>query len=192
MLINPNNPNPATEDTDPMFAHREKCLHFISAEVERDLRKSIGSLQDEHSYHFDTGTKWNLHDIVVYLIREIGPVQLYFSTYAMKIYQATMLVEMKAEGMITEIHALLDYRNEVLDAEAMQLLRENCNSIGLMRTHSKLTVLIGNTLSATITGSANFTRNTNADTGVITIHSALALHRKQWITKHINEYDTHN
>jgi hypothetical protein len=176
----------AKQEAEAMKSHPEKCAKYISSEIEADLSLAIGKLTDERSYHFDTGTLWNLHDLVVYLVKEAGPCSLYLSTYAIKEYQARLFTGMKTEGLLTELHCLLDYRTPVHDADAVQLLESNVTSIGYMRTHSKLIVIMNESIALAVTGSANLTANTTADTGVITIHRAIAELRRNWILKHIN------
>lgn len=178
------------EESERMATHEEKCAKYISEEIEGDLQTAIGELKPDTSYHFDTATKWNLHDLIVFLIRQAGPCQLYFSTYAIKEYQARLFTNMKADGLITEMHCLLDYRNGTLDAAAVQLLEENSTSIGFMRTHSKLSVIMSEKYSIVITGSANLTTNTTADTGVITCVNHIAELRKNWIIKNIKQNET--
>lgn len=173
------------EQAEAMLSHPEKCVKYISELIEFDLSKAIGTLTDETSYHFDTGTRWNLHDLIVYLVRELGPCHAYLSTYAIKEYQARLLTGMKADGLIKDLYVLLDYRNTTLAADAVQLLEASATSVGYTRTHSKLTVLVGEKLSCTITGSANLTVNTTADTGVITVHKHVAAARMNWIINHI-------
>lgn len=178
------------EQQEQLLSHEEKCAKYISEEIETDFRVCIGQLKDETSYHFDTATTWSLHDLIVYVIQQIGPCDFYFSTYAIKEYQARILSNMKSEGLILQMHALLDYRTEVHDADAVQLMEENTNSIGFMRTHSKLSVLINDKLAVVITGSANLTTNTTADTGVITCVRHIAESRKNWILKNIKEHES--
>lgn len=178
------------ENTEQMLSHEEKCAKYISEEIESDLGVSLGKLEENKSYHFDTGTSWNLHDLIVYLIRQIGPCNFYFSTYAIKEYQSRLFANMKTEGLIKELHCLLDYRTGVHDAEAIQLLEENSTSIGFMRTHSKLSVLINETHAIVITGSANLTTNTTADTGVITCVRHIAESRKNWIINKIKQNES--
>lgn len=178
------------EEAEHMASHEEKCAKYISEEIETDFRVCIGELKNETSYHFDTATTWSLHDLIVYIIQQIGPCDFYFSTYAIKEYQARILSNMKSEGLIKSMHALLDYRTEVHDAAAVQLMEENTNSIGFMRTHSKLSVLINEKLAVVVTGSANMTNNTTADTGVITCVRHIAESRKNWIIKNINEHES--
>jgi hypothetical protein len=80
----------------------------------------------------------------------------------------------------------MDYRVPTHDKNATQLIETNATSFGYIRTHSKLTVIEGRALTATITGSANLTNNTTADTGVITISQAIGQYRSGWILKNIN------
>lgn len=178
------------EQQEQMLSHNEKCAKYISEEIETDFRVCIGELKDETSYHFDTATTWSLHDLIIYIIQQIGPCDFYFSTYAIKEYQARLFSNMKSEGLIKNMHALLDYRTEVHDAPAVQLMEENTTSIGFMRTHSKLSVLINEKIAVVITGSANLTNNTTADTGVITCVREIAEARKNWIIKNINENES--
>lgn len=173
-------------EAERMASHPDKCAKYISETIENDLHVAIGELKDETNYHFDTATKWNLHDLIVYLIRQIGPSKVYFSTYAIKEYQARLLTGMQKDGLITELHALMDYRVPTHDKDAAQLIEANATSYGYIRTHSKLTVIQGEKLTATITGSANLTNNTTADTGVITISQAIGQYRSGWILKNIS------
>jgi hypothetical protein len=173
-----------------MLSHPEKCQKHISPDIEADLDKALGNLLEDYCYHFDTGTKWSLHDIVVYIIKVVGASDVYLATWAIKTYQAGLITGMKAEGLIKSLHCLLDYRNPVMDKEAMQLLEENCTSLGLMRTHAKLTVIEGESLSAAIITSANYTNNTSCDVGVIITSKATTDYWKNWIIKNIEQNAT--
>jgi hypothetical protein len=166
-------------------SHTEKCAKYISEQIEGDLSFQIGKLEDGKSYHFDTDARWSLHDLVAYCIRNIGPCDMYFATYAIKEFQARMFTSMLSDGILTSLHGLIDYRTSVHAADAYQLLLKNCTQLGMMRTHAKLVVLIGEKVSLAIAGSANFTTNTRADVGVITCEKSIADYRKNWITKNI-------
>lgn len=178
------------EHAEVMASHEEKCARYISAEIDADIAKAIGELKNGCSYHFDTGTLWSLHELIVYLASQIGPCEMYFSTYAIKEQQARIYTSLKSDGIITKLFALLDYRIPTLDAGAADLLEENCTAFGYMRTHSKLTVLQNKKWGVVITGSANHTTNTTADTGVITCVPAIAQYRANWIIKHIGTNET--
>jgi hypothetical protein len=184
MLFNLNDLNKA-EQISKTISHSDKCAKYISEQINSDLAFQIGKLEDGKSYHFDTDARWSLHDLVAYCIQEIGPCEMYFATYAIKEFQARLFTSMLSDGILTQLHALIDYRTGIHAADAYQLLVNNCTSIGAMRTHAKLTVLIGENVSLAIAGSANFTTNTRADVGVITCEKTIAEYRKNWITKNI-------
>lgn len=169
------------------LSHKSICETYVSEQIHKDLAHQFGEIKDGYSYHFDTDAKWSLHDIVVYCLAQAGPSRLYFATYAIKEFQARLLTSLKEKGAIKEIHALLDYRNEVMAPDAYQLLTENCNTIGVIRTHAKLVVIQGENKSITIAGSANFTTNTRADIGVVTCSEQVAQFRINWIKKNIED-----
>lgn len=173
------------DDIERMLSHSDRCIKYISEDIDRDLSVAMGDLQPGWSYHFDTGTKWSLHDIVVYVIKQLGTCEVYLATYAIKEYQARLFASLKADGLISSVHALLDVRNRVLDANAVQLMEENCTAIGYTRTHAKLTVIKGASLSVTIVTSANYTANTNNDVGIMVTEPTAAEYWTEWILKHI-------
>lgn len=175
------------ESIDKARSHQETCAAYISEAISLDLDYQIGEMKQGYSYHFDTEAKWSLHDLVIYCINQAGPSAVYFATYAIKEYQARLVVNLKSKGAITALHALLDYRNQLMAPDAYQLLISNADSIGTMRTHAKLVVIEGATLQIVITGSANFTTNTRADVGVITCNKSIADFRKNWIQKNIKD-----
>ena len=175
------------EQIEKARTHEEVCAKYISEAISADLEFQIGPIKPGNSYHFDTDAKWSLHDLVVYCLKEAGPANVYFATYAIKEYQARLLVNLKTAGAIKEIHALLDYRNELMAPDAYQLLMGSATTIGTMRTHAKLVVIEGERLQIVITGSANFTTNTRADVGVITCVKEISEFRKNWIQKNIQD-----
>lgn len=164
--------------------NEELYARYINAHIKKDLQIIIGELKMGESVHYANDTLFYLHDVIVHCLSQTGPAQLYFATYAIKEFQARMFSKMKAENLITAIHALVDYRNEQLDAGAMQILKKCCDSLGFERTHSKLIVIKNKEWGISIVTSANLTNNTRLDVGVITCHQKIAEERILWIQKH--------
>lgn len=94
---------------------------------------------------------------------------------------------MRKQGLITELHCILDYRAAIHHADALQILKSNTDSIGQMRTHAKLIVLRNDQWGVVLTGSANLTANTRTDAGVITCDTAIADYRIQYIKSKIHD-----
>lgn len=186
MLIPDNTKQQKSDDDDIVLIEKTQFIHYIDEDVCADLNKNMGQLIPNHNYYFVTGKRWNLHDILIYAIKQLSPCNLYITTYAIKEYQSRLIVGLKEDGIINELHCLLDYRVPTLDPDADQLLTQNATKIGYMRTHAKLTVIESEKASATIIGSANLTRNTNYDVGVLCCNTEVSNHYINWIKKHIN------
>lgn len=166
-------------------SHADKCNRFINEDVKLEIDVQMGKLSMGESIHFATDARWHLHDVIVWILTQTGPADLYFCTYAIKEYQARLFSKMKADGIIKDVFALVDYRASVHDANVIQLLEGYASKIGSMRTHAKLTVIKNENWGVTITGSANLTQNTRSDVGVITSNMEVANYRIDWILNNI-------
>lgn len=184
MLFNHNDLENRSLEAKPSFRTNE--LHkYISEAITADLDEAIGQLRDGESIHFETINKWSLHDMLVYCLEQSGPAHVYFTTWSIKEYPARIFSSLKSDGKVKSIHALLDYRIETTSPEAHQILAECCEEIGYTRVHAKLTVIESEKFGITIVGSQNYTTNTRAEVGVITINKKLAEYRKNWILEQI-------
>ena len=166
--------------------HEIKAARYINEDVAQEMSVQIGDLKMGTDIHFSTDSRWSLHDLIVYCIKQSGPVNLYFCTYAIKEYQARLFANLQRDELVKEIVTLVSYRIGTFDPGAEQILKSVSKSMGYMRTHAKLIVLQNEQWSITITGSANLTTNTQADVGVITCDTAIAQYRIDWINKNIN------
>lgn len=168
--------------------HANRAKHFINEVVDTEIGYQLGEIKPNTVIHVGNENRWSLHDLVVHCIKSIGPCRLYFCTYAIKEYQARLLTNMLSEGLITEMHALVDYRFAQMDAKAEQLLSKACTTYRWeQRLHGKVTVLNSESISVSIIGSANFTTNTSRDTIVIDTSKEAAEFWTNWITQKIKQ-----
>ena len=165
-------------------SHEDKCHRYINENVRMEIDVQMGELRMGESIHFTTDTRWHLHDVIIWVLSKTGAADIYFCTYAIKEFQARLLSNMHRDGLIRKTTALIDYRADLHDPQAVQLLK-GFAEIGKMRTHAKLTVLRNEHWGVTIAGSANLTQNTRADVGVITCDEAVADYRIEWINKNM-------
>ena len=168
-------------------SHEDKCLRFINEDVRLEMAMQLNDYKLGESIHYMTEARWNLHDLLVYSLRQTGPADMYMCMYAIKEYQANLIASMKRDGIIKKIHALLDYRAAIQHANALQILKTNADALGSMRTHAKLIVLRNEKWGVVLTGSANLTANTRCDAGVITCDTSIADYRIEYINRRINE-----
>lgn len=156
---------------------------YINPYVKKDLRQIVGELRMGQAVHYANDTLFYLHDVLVYCLEQTGPAKVYFSTYAIKEFQARIVTRMRKENSITYLHALLDDRNAVHDQDAVQLLSKSCDVFGFNRTHSKLIAIRNDNWGISIVTSANMTNNTRLDVGVITCNAQVTDARIEWIIK---------
>jgi len=165
-------------------SHEDKCHRYINEDVRMELSVQMGALRMGESIHFATDARWHLHDVIVWALSQTGKAELYFCTYAIKEFQARLFSNMHRDGLIGKTTALIDYRADLHDPQAVQLLG-GFAEVGKMRTHAKLTVIRNESWGVTIVGSANLTQNTRADVGVITCDEGVADYRIEWIKKNM-------
>ena len=160
----------------------EICNSYITDAQSKELTEQIGPLIDGNSYHYDTIASWSTHDILIYCLSQTIPSEVYIACWAIKEYPARIITNLKIDGVITKLHLLLDYRVPVTSPDAYQLLLENADTIQTTRIHAKLSVIRNPEKSITIVSTSNYTQNTRAEVGVITVSKAIAEHRINWIT----------
>lgn len=162
-------------------------IKFLSESTDTDIENGFGKIEMGFDYHFSTENRWSLHQIIIFLLKEIGPADLYFATWSIKPTQANLIAELKQIGAITTIYALLDYRININSPEANDIIIEVADQVGYMRTHAKLFVLENENFQIAYIGSANLTTNTSADVGVICCNKEVAAFRKDWILNNIKK-----
>lgn len=175
------------EEVQALEHHRLRAARFVNEEVGRTLEQQFGQLAMGEAVHFATGTKWSLHDLLVYCLQQTGPAHLHLCMYAVKEKQVELLARLKAQKLLLSINAVLYYRADKNDAGAFQLLQNISEQFGLLRTHAKLCVLQNEQWGISIVGSANLTTNTQHDVGVLTCDRTIADNWITWITQNRND-----
>lgn len=166
--------------------HEEKARRFINEEIDQEIGFVLGDLKMGEIIHVANDSRWSLHDLIIHCIKQTGSAAVYFCTYAIKEYQARLLSNMVSNGIITELHALVDYRFKKLDPQAEQLLSQCCKTYRWEeRLHGKVCTIQNSEWSIAIVGSANLTTNTSRDTLVLDCSSVAATYWTNWITKNI-------
>ena len=166
-------------------SHEDKCRRYVNEDVRLEIASQMGALRMGETVHFATDTRWHLHDVIVWVLSQTGAADIYFCTYAIKEFPARLFSNMHRDGLILNATALIDYRADIHDPQAVQLL-QGFADVGKTRTHAKLTVVKNEAWGVTIVGSANLTQNTRADVGVITCDQGVADYRIDWIKKNMN------
>lgn len=168
--------------------HSIKAARFINENVDGELSFQLGEIKQGEVIHIANNNRWSLHELIVHCVKHTGPATLHFCTYAVKEFQARIISNMLRDGVLTEVHALVDYRFRTHDPAAEQLLK-NCSTSHRWgkRLHGKVSVLRNENWGVAILGSANLTTNTSRDTLVVTCDTGIADYWINWITKQIKD-----
>lgn len=139
------------------------------------------------NYHFATMGEWSSHELLYHLLRITGPVKVYLTTWSIKETPVRMLMLMQEKGLITELHALMDFRVRSTTPAVFFLAKSNITRIGLSSIHAKTTVLINSKWSISVISSANYTNNLRIERGVVCCDHSVAAFDRDWICKELEQ-----
>jgi hypothetical protein len=155
----------------------------------RHLEGAIGVLEKDVHLHFVTMGKWSMHQLVIYLIDQIGPAALYMTSWSMTEQPLRALLNLKLTGGITEAHCILSDRVIERTPEVYDVAKHVFTQLKLIKLHAKVCVLQNADWCIAIVGSANWTKNPRVEAGVIDTRSEVGLYHKKWI---LDELGRHN
>lgn len=151
-----------------------------------DLTNTIAEISQNETVQFSTAGAWSLHQLLEFILLKIGPSKMWMTTWTITEEPMRALLDMINRGLITDLHAVLDYRIEKNKPEAFQLASGLISKIKLTKCHAKVLVLRNQTWNVTIIGSANFSKNPRIEAGVIFTDSATAEFNSNWIDEVID------
>lgn len=142
--------------------------------------------------HFVSEVNWSNHELVQHLITLTGPVNMWFTTFALSEVAARMLLQLKQSNQLLAIHGLVDYRVQNRHPEAYHLAKTLMVKMNQYPNHSKVTVLENNNWQIVINSSANYTNNMRVESGIICVNTGVTNFYKDWISniiKHGHLYE---
>jgi hypothetical protein len=153
-----------------------------------EMQTTFGELEMGNTYQFVTMGKWSMHEVLEYCLRQLGPSEVFITTWTLTEDPARLLVQLKEEGLIRKLNCLFDYRIKDRKPEPFYLVEGIADEVKLSKCHAKLTVLRGfENRNLTIMGSANYSRNPRIETGAIFTDKETAMFHSQWIMDEIND-----
>ena len=108
------------------------------------------------------------------------------STWAIMEDAVREYLNMKSRSLITELHAIFDYKVKTQKTEALLLAENEFTSVSLAKNHSKVTVITNADWGITVVGSANQTRNPRIERGVVCTCRDVADFDIQWMEQVMN------
>ena len=163
---------------------RKKAKRFINQLGKRFQKAQdvIGKVRMGDNIHFVSAGEWSSHDVMVHLLNQTGPADIYIATWSFTEIAARIILKQIEEKMIRNIYLLLDWRVKVRTPEVLGLLKFNISTIRLTQCHAKVTAIVNDNWGVAVVGSANYTNNPRIEAGVISCDQDLAEFHKKWIS----------
>jgi hypothetical protein len=149
------------------------------------IEEMIGTLQTGTIINYKTAGRWSSHDLLLHVLKQIGPATLYFSTWTISEFAIRQLLEQANEGNLKMIHGLFDYKIPERKGKVLQLARAICTNIKLTKVHAKVWVLENKNWCVANVGSANFSNNPRIEAGVLMSNNGAGEFHRDWIIEEI-------
>lgn len=197
MLINKDNiaiEEPAEALKSQAFSESETANDFEVFTHLQSLQQVVGVITPEaRNIHFACMVEWSMHDLLEYVLQKTGPAKVYVATWTISEAGARALTNLLANGSITELQGLFDFRSSNRHPDAFHLAVQQCAKVRLHPIHAKVTIIINDNWSICIAGSANYTNKKRIECGVISINNGVAQqHLDKWLLAMIEKGEVFN
>lgn len=179
------------EDEPFLFSATESWGGVICKSPDK-LQRLIDAVKPGKTVHYVSDGDWSMHDLVMSLLQQYKPAELFITTYALRELPVRQLILAQDRKEITSINMLLDYRAKARTPEVFQLASINVNRIVLTSIHAKVTVIKSAAGTVTICGSANWTQNPRIEQGIISLDEDCGAFHISWIKKALNNGELFN
>ena len=147
------------------FKGEERLTKFV-ADRDKYLNKAIGKLENGKVTHYYSWGNFNLVRLIIYLIRQTGPVHCMMTSYSFSQSSIEQLQNRITKGEILSFKVIIDNRVRTMSPIPFQMLMQSfdyrCTSV-----HAKVALLWNEQWKITIITSQNATDNPKLERGII-------------------------
>lgn len=178
------NPSIAIDDLDDCF--ESKFDRFA------DFKKTLDNLISNAHYTFVSEGRFSGHELLLYLLKSRPKSKIYIATWKISEDPARLIINARTQGLIDELHILVERRMTIKSPNALQLVQYNSNSFGMADCHAKVFVIEHDSFPVSVVMSANFSNNPRIEAGCISTTDSSAKFHVQWIKNHIEKWQQKN
>lgn len=143
----------------------EEEIAFVD-DREQSLTKSIGILEQGKTLHYYSYGNFNLVRLLVYLMKQTGPVNVFMTSYSFSQKSIDALLNQRRLGNLLSFKVIVDNRVRSMSPKPFQMLTTvfdyRCSSI-----HAKVALLWNEHWKITVVTSQNATDNPKLERGII-------------------------
>ena len=148
-----------------ILEHPDQDSVFVD-DKEQVLTKSITKLQIGNAVHYYSYGNFNLVRLIVHLMKQTGPVNLFMTSYSFSQKSIEQLLLQRKRGNLLSFKVIVDNRVRSMSPKPFQMLINvfdyRCSSI-----HAKVALLWNNDWKISIVTSQNATDNPKLERGTI-------------------------
>jgi len=153
--------------------------------IQHTLTEIFGNIRHDHDYPFASGALWSTHNLLEFLLDQIGSAELVLATWSISTAGADKLLDWKATGRLTKISAIVDWRVQVRTPGVLPLAKQHFTDIRVSSCHAKAFVLRNAEWDLSLVGSANLTNNPRIECGHLSTSREVAAFHAGWIMAEI-------
>ena len=130
------------------------------------LTKTIGTLIPGKTIHYYSYGNFNLVRLIIYLLKQTGPVHLFMTSYSFSQKSIDQLNKRLQRGDLLSFRVIVDNRVKSLSPKPFQMLKE-CFNYRCSSIHAKVALLFNDNWNLSIVTSQNATDNPKMERGTI-------------------------
>ena len=174
------------EDIEEFMCSDEDMEDTIICKNPDKVKALVKAMTPGRIIHFVSKGDWSMHDLIVELLNNYYPAELFFTTYALRDLSVKQLINALSKKKLTGIHLLIDFKAKSSTPEVELLTRMNVNRICLTSIHAKVAVLRTANHYISINSSANWTINPRIESGTISMSEKVGKFHIEWMEKRFN------
>jgi len=147
------------------ISSQESETTFVD-DITRQLTTAIGKIDRGKTIHYYSYGNFNLVRLIMYLIKQTGPVHVFMTSYSFSQKSIEQLKNRLDKGQILSFKIIIDNRVKTMSPKPFQMLSE-CFDYRLSSIHAKVALLWNDNWKLSIVTSQNATDNPKLERGTI-------------------------
>jgi hypothetical protein len=136
------------------------------------LYKHFGIIEQNSVINFWTFGRYAMHDVINYLLRQVGPCSVSACTWAITEKAVQTILNRIHDNLITDFRLWIDPRVKVRNPTPLEMCLANFPVV-ISPVHAKVALLENENWKISVSGSLNFTTNPQPERGVIQTYESV-------------------
>jgi hypothetical protein len=153
------------QQPETLLATADASTEFVS-DMDISLTKAIGLIKPGINTHFYSFGNFNLVRLIMYLLKQTGPVHLFMTSYSFSNKSIQQLQNHIENDKLLSFQLLIDNRVRSISPKPFQMIA-SCFNYRCTSVHAKIALLWNDNWKISIVTSQNATDNPKMERGII-------------------------